>query len=77
MTIARPGHWPQPRARPGRAVLTGAAAASGGFWSGLVARIVNSCPDPSRSACQGTASVFQERDAPAPSVMLRSLPARR
>ena len=26
---------------------------------------------------QGTASVFHGRDAPAPSVMLRSLPARR
>jgi len=77
MTIARPGHWPQPQARPGRAVLTGVAAASGGFWSGLVARIVKSCPDRSRPAGQGTASVFQGRDGPAPSVMLRSLPARR
>ena len=61
----------------GCSIQFGAGVTSAGFWSGLVARIVKSCPDPSRSAGQGTASVFQGRDAPAPSVMLRSLPARR
>ena len=65
---------PAVAARPGGVVVTGAAAALGGFWSGLEARIVKSCPDRSRSAGQGTASVFQGRDGPAPGLTLRSLP---
>jgi len=65
---------PRWRARPGGVVVTGAAAALGGFWSGLEARIVKSCPDRSRSAGQGTASVFQGRDGPARGLTLRSLP---
>jgi hypothetical protein len=64
-------------ARPGRAVVTGAAAALGGFWSGWAARIITSWPDRSWPAGQGTAREFHGRDGPAPGVILRSVPARR
>jgi hypothetical protein len=76
-----PARCPWLRPRPGArrtegptAKSHGAAAASGGFWSGLVVRFVTSCPDRSRRAGQGTASVFQGRDGPAPGLTLRSVP---
>jgi hypothetical protein len=68
---------PQLRAEPGRAVLTGAAAAPGGLWFGLVARIVTSWLDRSRTADQDGAGDLHGCDGPAPSVTLRSVPTRR